>query len=95
VLYLLHRDARPAVVRDTLTVCFLGLSILGAIALFVTGTSGARPEGTWLAALVPVVAIGHLAGRPVFARIAHGHYEGVLTGVLLVACAAGLVTALV
>jgi uncharacterized membrane protein YfcA len=95
VLYLLHRDARPIVVRDTLTVCFLGLSILGAIALFVTGTSGARPEGTWLAALVPVVAVGHLAGRPVFTRIAHGRYEGVLTGVLLVACAAGLVTALV
>jgi uncharacterized membrane protein YfcA len=29
VLYLLHRDAPPVVVRDTLTVCFLGLSILG------------------------------------------------------------------
>jgi uncharacterized protein len=94
VLYLLHRDARPVVVRDTLTVCFLGLSILGAIALFVTGTTGARPEGSWLAALVPVVAVGHLAGRPVFARLAAGHYERVLTGVLLVACAAGLVTAL-
>jgi hypothetical protein len=61
----------------------------------VTGTSGARPEATWLAALVPIVAVGHVAGRPVFTRLAHGHYEGVLTGVLLVACAAGLITALV
>jgi uncharacterized protein len=94
VLYLLHLDAPPVVVRDTLTVCFLGLSVIGAIALAVTGTTGARPDATWLAALVPIVAVGHLAGRPVFARLAHGQYEGVLTGVLLVACAAGLLTAL-
>jgi uncharacterized protein len=94
VLYLLHRDVPPTLVRDTLTVCFLGLSAIGALALAVTGTSGARPDATWLAALVPVVALGHLAGRPVFARLAGGHYEGVLTGVLLVACAGGLVTAL-
>jgi hypothetical protein len=94
VLYLLHREEPPTVVRDTLTTCFLGLSIIGAVALAVTGTSGARPDATWLAALVPVVAVGHLAGRPVFTRLAGTHYEGVLTGVLLVACAAGLVTAL-
>ena len=87
-------DAPPVVVRDTLTVCFLGLSIIGAVALAITGTSGARPDATWLAALVPVVAVGHVAGRPVFARLAGGHYEGVLTGVLLVACAVGLLTAL-
>jgi uncharacterized membrane protein YfcA len=94
VLYLLHRDVAPVVVRDTLTVCFLGLSIIGAVALAVTGTTGARPDATWIAALVPVVAVGHLAGRPLFARLAGRHYEGVLTGVLLVACGAGLVTAL-
>lgn len=94
VVYLLHRDAPPVVVRDTLTVCFLGLSVIGAVALAVTGTTGARPEASWLAALVPVVALGHLAGRPVFARLAGSHYEGVLTGVLLVACAAGLISAL-
>jgi uncharacterized protein len=94
VLYLLHREAPPIVVRDTLTVCFLGLSITGAVALTVTGTTGAKPDATWLAVLVPVVAIGHLAGRPLFARLAGGRYESVLTGILLVAVVAGLVTAL-
>jgi len=94
VLYLLHREASPVKVRDTLPIVFLGLSVVGALALAVTGTSGAVPEAAWLAALVPVVAVGHVAGRPIFARLAHGHYEGVLTGVLLVAVVAGLVTAL-
>jgi len=104
VLYLLRREAPPVAVRDTLTIVFLGLSVVGAVALAVTGTTGALPKASWLAALIPVVAVGHLAGRPVFHRLAHTQspsgsgaspqYEGVLTGVLLVACAAGLVTAL-
>ena len=94
VVYLLHRDAPPVVVRDTLTVCFLGLSIIGAVALIVTGTTGARPEASWLAALVPVVAPGTSPDAPCSPGSAGSHYEGVLTGVLLVACAAGLITAL-
>jgi uncharacterized membrane protein YfcA len=94
VLYLLRRAPEPIEVRDTLTVVFLGLSAIGAFALLVTGTGAALPDPTWLAALVPLVAVGCLAGRPVFHRLAHGHYEGVLTGVLLVAVAVGLVTAL-
>jgi hypothetical protein len=93
VLYLLRRAPSPPEVRDTLTVVFLGLSVTGAIALVVTGTHAAVPDATWLAALVPTVFAGHLAGRPVFARLAHGHYEGVLTGVLLVAVCVGVITA--
>src|SRR4051812_32145288 len=93
VLYLLRRSPAPAEVRDTLTVVFLGLSVIGAAALVVTGTDAAVPDATWLAALVPAVLVGHLAGRPVFARLAHGHYEGVLTGVLLAAVCVGLLTA--
>jgi uncharacterized membrane protein YfcA len=93
VLYLLRRAPAPEEVRDTLTVVFLGLSVTGAIALVVTGTHAAVPDATWLAALVPAVLAGHLAGRPVFARLAHGHYEGVLTGVLIVAVGVGLLTA--
>src|SRR6266566_4116853 len=38
VLHLLGRGAPPRRVRDTLTVCFLGLAVLGAIALAATGT---------------------------------------------------------
>jgi uncharacterized protein len=94
VLYLLHRAPPPVAVRDTLTVVFLGLAMTGAIALLVTGTRAALPDATWLAALVPTVLAGQLAGRPIFVRLAHGHYEGVLTGVLLVAVAVGLLTAL-
>jgi uncharacterized protein len=94
VPYLLRRGPTPVELRDTLTVVFFGLAMTGALALLVTGTRAAVPDATWLAALVPIVVVGHLAGRPIFVRLAHGHYEGVLTGVLLVAVAVGLLTAL-
>lgn len=94
VLYLLRRAAAPGQVRDTLTASFLGLGAIAVLALALTGTGGAVPQASWVAALVPLAALGHLAGRPLFARIARGHYEAALTGVLLVAVAAGLVTAL-
>jgi uncharacterized membrane protein YfcA len=94
LLHLLGRGAEPAVVRDTLTACFLGLAAIGALALAATGTDGAAPSGGVLAALVPIAALGHLAGRPVFARLAHGEgYEPVLTGVLCVSVLVGLVAA--
>jgi hypothetical protein len=41
------------------------------------------------------VVVGHLARRPVFARIAEEHYEPVLTAVLVTTTLAGLATALV
>ncbi len=37
LLHLLGRGATPEQVRDTLTVCFIGLAAIGAAALFVTG----------------------------------------------------------
>jgi uncharacterized protein len=91
LVYLLGRGVEPGRVRDTLTVCFLGLCAIGAAALLATGTDDAVPGATLLAVLVPVVAVGHLAGRPVFARLARGgRYEPVLTGVLLVSIVGGL-----
>src|ERR687887_368668 len=39
LLHLLGRGLAPERVRDTLTVCFLGLAALGAIALWTTGTN--------------------------------------------------------
>jgi len=96
IVYLLGRALEPARVRDTLTVVFLGLSAVGVIALWVTGTRDAVPDATLVAILVPVVVAGHLAGRPLFARLARsGKYEPVLTAALLVAVVAGLATALV
>jgi uncharacterized protein len=92
LLYLLGRGAQPGRIRDTLTVCFLCLSGIGALALAATVTSGAVPDPAVLAALVPLVVAGHVGGRPVFARLARGAYEPVVTAVLLVSVAVGLLS---
>ena len=91
LLHLLGRGAPPVRVRDTLTVCFLGMSVLGAIALAVTGTP-ALPDALFVAVMIPGVALGHLAGRRVFARLAaSGRFELVLNVALVLAVIAGLV----
>jgi uncharacterized membrane protein YfcA len=94
VLYLLVRDATPAQTRDTLTASFLGLTALGAAALAAGGSSAAAPKATALAALVPLAIAGHLAGRPIFARLEQERYEPVLTAVLVATALGGLLTAL-
>jgi uncharacterized membrane protein YfcA len=94
VTYLLGRGHDPGRLRDTLVVCFLGLCPIGALALVVTGTEGAMPDPLTLAVLAPATAVGQLAGRPLFARLAHGgRYEAVLTVVLVLAVGIGLVGA--
>jgi uncharacterized protein len=93
LLYLLGRGHEPSRLRDTLVVCFLGLSPIGALALLVTGTSDAVPDLGRLAVLMPATAVGQIAGRPLFARLAQGgRYEPVLTVVLLFAVVIGLVS---
>ena len=95
IVYLLGRRLEPVQVRDTMPVCFLGLSLVGVIALLVTGTTGAVPDGGLVALLVPVVVAGHLAGRPLFtALVRSGRYEEVLTAVLIASVAGGLAAAL-
>jgi uncharacterized protein len=94
VVYLLGRRLEPARVRDTMPVCFLGLSVVGVIALWVTDTGGAVPDAGLVALLVPVVIAGHLAGRPLFAALSRsGRYEAVLTAVLVASVAGGLAAA--
>ncbi len=96
IVYLMGRELEPAQLRDTMPVCFLGLSVVGVIALAATGTEGAVPDAWLVALLLPVVALGHLAGRPLFAALVRsGRYEGVLTGVLVASVVAGLLAALV
>ena len=81
--------------RDTLTTCFIGLAAVGAVALVSTGDP-ALPDHALVLGLLPAVAVAHLAGRRGFSRLAAaGHYEPVLTGVLLVAVLAGLIGAVV
>jgi uncharacterized membrane protein YfcA len=95
LLHLLDRGAPPAVVRDTMTVCFLGLAVVGGIALAVTGTP-ALPDAALVLGLVPAVLVAHLVGRRLFARLAAGgRYEAVLNVLLAVAALAGLVGVLV
>jgi uncharacterized membrane protein YfcA len=95
VLHMLGLAAPPARVRDTLTACLLGLSAIGGIALAATGTP-ALPDAGVIAAFVPLVALGHLAGRRVFAHLAESeHFELVLNGLLMLAVVAGLVGVLV
>lgn len=91
VLLLISRGLRPAVVRDTLTATFLGFAPVSAAALLLTSTGDAVPDPAAVAALIPLTALGHVAGRPLFARLAAGRsYERVLTVVLLATVAAGL-----
>ena len=94
LVYLLGRALTPIQVRDSMPVCFLGLNLIGVIALLVTGTKGAVPDALLVAVLVPVVAVGQIAGRPLFGALAHSRaFEPVVTGVLLVSVVAGLATA--
>ncbi len=95
LVFLLGRRLTPGQMRDTLPVCFLGLSALGALALWATGTTAAMPDAELVAVLVPVAAAGHVLGRPLFARLARsGRFEPVVTGVLLASVLGGLVAAL-
>src|SRR5829696_10560141 len=62
VLLLMGRGLPPAVVRDTLTACFIGFAPVSALALVLTGTEEAIPQAAAIAAFVPLAAAGHLAG---------------------------------
>jgi uncharacterized membrane protein YfcA len=94
IAYLLGRRLEPAQMRDTMTVCFLGLSVVAVIALWATGTRGAVPDAGLVAVLVPVVAAGHLAGRRLFAALVRSsRYEAVLTAVLMASVGAGVAVA--
>lgn len=94
LVYLLGRNLTPAQLRDSMPVCFIGLNVVGVIALLLTGTRGAIPDASLVAILVPVVAVGQVAGRPLFAALAQSRaFEPVITGVLLVSVVLGLTTA--
>jgi uncharacterized membrane protein YfcA len=94
ILLLRGRGWRAEQIRDTLTVVFLTMTLLAGAVLALSGTSGAVPHAGALAALVPLVAVGHVAGRPVFRHLATRSYEPVLTAVLTVSAIGGLLVAL-
>ena len=83
--------------RDTLTMYFMGVALIGSAVLAIggAGAGGRLPSAAPFAALGALVVIGHLLGRPVFALLAARHYERVLTGVLVVSAISGLLVALI
>ena len=94
LLYLLERRVTAATMRDTLSVLFIGFALIGLLSLAVGDADVVLPDGAVAAALPIAAAAGHVAGRPLFARLAEGHYEQVVTVLLLVSVVTGAVVAL-
>lgn len=86
VLHLLHAGATPAQMRDTLAVVFVAGSVL---VLAVLGATGGLDLAPHLLVLLGACAAGQVAGRALFARIAHRHEHAVLA-VLVATALAGL-----
>ncbi len=80
--------------RDTLGVLFIGFALIGLASLALGEPDLELPDGVVAAALPLAAAAGHLAGRPLFAWLAEGHYERLVTGLLIVSVITGAVVAL-
>ena len=87
LLYLLSRRLPAARMRDTLSALFVGFGTIGVIA--ITARLGEFPLSPVLAAFAAAAGVGHLAGRPIFDRLAEGHYEAVVAGLLLMSVVSG------
>ena len=94
LLYLLGRGVAPVQMRDTLSVLFIALASVGLGALAVGEADVVLPDGAVVAVLPAAAAVGHVAGRPMFAHLAERRYDQVVTALLLVSVAAGAVVAL-
>lgn len=94
LLYLLGRGIEASRMRDTLSVLFVSFAAIGLAALAFGAADIALPEGAVLAAMPAAAAVGHLSGRPLFAHLAAGRYEQVVTALLLVSVVTGAVVSL-
>ena len=94
LLYLLGRRVEPRRMRDTLSVLFISFAAIGLAALTLGAADIALPEGAVLVAMPVAAAAGHVTGRPLFAHLAEGRYEQVVTVLLLVSVATGAIVAL-
>ena len=94
LMYLLDRRVSAARMRDTLGVLFIGFALIGLASLAVGEPDLELPDGVVAVALPFAAAAGHLAGRPLFAWLAEGHYERLVTGLLIVSVVTGAVVAL-
>ena len=94
LLYLLARRVPAARMRDTLSALFLAFNCIGLAAIALSQAEVTLPGGGVVLAFLAAAAAGHVAGRPVFARLAAGHYEHVVAGLLLLSVAIGAFVAL-
>jgi len=69
VLLLDRAGAGPEEFRDTIAALFLGLNVLGAIALIAADGRAELPQVAVLALLAVILALGHLVGRLIFDRL--------------------------
>lgn len=89
-LWLAGRGLRPAVVRDTASIVFLVLDLVGlAVVLAVVGFHRSLGDAELLLAFLPLVLLGHRLGLWAFRRLPSHRYEQIL---LLVVAAAAVVS---
>ena len=89
-LWLTRRGLGPAEVRDSLSAAFLGLGVIGVVALVPVLDDAKLSLGLLLASAACVVA-GHAVGSRAFARLEARRYEPLLLAVILAAGAASVV----
>lgn len=92
-VWLTARRLEPGAVRDTVTVLFLVLDLIGiAILVTVVGTGPSLARADWVPMLIPVAAAGHLLGRQAFLRLPARYYAPIVLTFALVAGAASVAT---
>jgi uncharacterized membrane protein YfcA len=94
VLWLGSQGLRPAELRTSLSVCFLALNLVGAVALVVGGGTGALAGGDVLLPLLALVIVGHLIGAQAFKRIDPERFRLVVLGLVVATGLASLVAGL-
>ncbi len=88
LLHLLHRGASPERTRDTLAAIFLATGVLGLGILALAGVLE-LPDAIGL--LFLAVAVGHVLGRRLFARMGPTAYERVVLATMAASALASLV----
>jgi hypothetical protein len=90
-IWLTARRMTPATLRDTVTVIFFVLDLVGiAVVVAVVGPGSSLERADWMPLLIPVAVAGHLLGRQAFQRLPARHYDRVVLTFALVAGAAGV-----
>ena len=94
ILYLFGRRVPAARMRDTLSVLFASFNCIGLVAIAASHAELALPSAEVMSVFLGVAVLGHIAGRPLFARLAAGHYDLVVGALLLVSVVTGAAVAL-